>query len=101
MSRPLGSSDTSEESHNIPHPKSSGAGDDSLDLEAATLRIESPNSKAIKHDNRSDRSVILRTESNPDLVREILENEKNDVILVTFDENDPLNPKVLFELVIC
>lgn len=71
---------------------------DSIDLEAATVNEE-------KHSSRHHETPLERRtsavneawptpelEANPELMKEAIKEEK-DVFLVTFDDNDPLDPK--------
>ena len=76
---------------------------ESLDLEAAAVNEEKHGSR---HDHRSHGTPLERRTSavneawpnaelqaDPALMKEVIKEEK-DVFLVTFDENDPLDPKV-------
>lgn len=77
---------------------------DSLDLEAATTTVEEKNRP--KHDHGRHGTPLERRTSaineawpgpelqaDPELMKEAIKEEK-DIFLVTFDDNDPLDPKV-------
>jgi hypothetical protein len=82
---------------------------DSLDLEAATINVEEEEKKKSKSSGQHHATSPLerRTsavneawpnpelQSNPELLKEAIKEEK-DIFLVTFDDNDPLDPKVRF-----
>lgn len=79
---------------------------ESLDLEAAASNIEDEknHSKLVDH-GRHGTPLERRTsaineawpnaelQENPELMKETIKEEK-DIFLVTFDDNDPLDPKV-------
>jgi hypothetical protein len=77
---------------------------DSLDLEAAAIE-EKPRSSGQHHHGTSplERRTSAVNEAwptpelqgNPELLKEAIKEEK-DIFLVTFDDNDPLDPKVCF-----
>lgn len=74
---------------------------DSLDLEAATIEEESKSSGHPHGTSPLERRTSAVNEAwpspelqgNPELLKEAIKEEK-DIFLVTFDDNDPLDPKV-------
>jgi hypothetical protein len=82
---------------------------DSLDLESAAIDIEEEKSNPSGRHHGTISPLERRTsavneawpnpelQSNPELLKEAIKEEK-DIFLVTFDDNDPLDPKVRFGL---